>query len=303
MSEEIKTKESAYSDAEDVRKEKVEYSELGKMIKKCTQTLHVLFERNLASLKGIAWYDKLLRELTIDDKMSGWSPNVEFEYDAEKNRESWINIFNKLPNDTEKCWFAALTVYRNSGIACMHKNNIYDIMKHVVAPYMSEKLSVELLLNHLLVVSKIANHYQKLATTGLLNFVDSKFAEDQFLFGMYDNIFRLSFSRPGELVHSYLIKKDGLSFTKHRLLDDGFVGSSPITRINFDVEIRKCNGVSIVLYKVEDVYNYIKAYKNVLNPYGDGIDPADIDAVMNFEYEFAVENTERMYLRVEDLSN
>jgi hypothetical protein len=232
--------------------------------------------------KFIKGNDKLLIKLTIDDLAEREEGDVIDENEAKEakaNRGLWIDTLEKLKTNESKAAFAALTVYRNSGVPVLHLNNIEHIAADVAYPYLvkvnNNRENNVMMLNHILLISKLLKHYSRIFALGLAAFINRETATAILTNknNTYVNVFRLSFSRLGELVHT----EKTIGFLKHSLIDKKRYLVDEIQSTRYTFKTADCDDVVLKLLNPEQVLAVICKCGNVFSPYYNTFDIKNIE--------------------------
>ena len=107
-------------------------------IKSQSLALSNRFKRSLGNNATV--HDELLKNLTLDN-MKIEKPDE--KHDAKKTKKHtkmvkhWVDIMKALRTENEKIDFAALTVFRNSGIPTLDNKHIEQIIECIIKPYLN----------------------------------------------------------------------------------------------------------------------------------------------------------------------
>lgn len=254
--------QSNYTDSQPVK-----LDEFTNMIKRDRQ----FFDKNLGELS--TKHDKFLIALTIDDL--ALDKLVDDEKSAATDRTEWIKLVSTMSKEGLEM-FALLTLYRNSGIAVLHYSALSQILDNVILPYtnLSDHTftaeNLNRLLFHILVIAKIMKHYDELFSYGLINFVTRDNADLLTNERKNSHVFRISFSKLGNIVHTERISRGVYSIVKHSIFgEDCASNMKRHSSTKYKGSTLKCETVEVQLYDKAEMIDYMKHIPNVYNAYDD----------------------------------
>jgi hypothetical protein len=229
--------------------------------------------------------DNFLLSLSIDDLKSVNKVEVEGEVENEAKadekskeliaREKWINIIKNLDTDEKRTAFTLLTIYRNSKVSVLHLSIIEQISDNIVKPYFDKKNNPDdavtddeiytTLLNHVLMFSRLVEHYRRLFESGSLCAINRA---NSHVILLRDEkrktiILRVSFSKLGDIVVSQIF--EGLYL--HTLLGENKTSNQKVEVINYSFTTFDCKNVVMFLFDVEQLIQYLKNLKKTMTVY------------------------------------
>lgn len=188
---------------------------------------------------------------------------------AALNRDEWVKIVSGMEIKQLRM-FALLTLYRNSGISVLHVSALNQIYDNVIFDYTNQSNhsynvdNLNKLLFHILIIARIMRYYDELFSYGLINFVQRDNLNSLISSGRDQNLFRISFSQLGNIVHSQL--SDGIS---HKLIGVQCAKNVKIHGYEqYKGKTLHCDSISIPIMDKKDVIRYIRSHSKVYNVYG-----------------------------------
>lgn len=255
-------------------------------IKSQSLALSNRFKRSLGNNATV--HDELLKNLTLDN-MKIEKPDE--KHDAKKTKKHtkmvkhWVDIMEALRTENEKIDFAALTVFRNSGIPTLDNKHIEQIINCIIKPYLNmenEKIplkeQLELLLNHLLLLAICIKHYASFITKGLINFYNRVDATN-IVKKNHIIVIRSSFSQVGVIAHTSY--RFGIESEQHTLINE--IQDIIIDKkITYNVKTLHNNmaiqSSPVELIKHDCFENFLAKCKNIHNIMGN-VTKSQLDAI------------------------
>lgn len=237
-----------------------------------SEAVSVYFTNKLG--KVATQHDILLTGLSIDDFKADAKYETKFLV-MSNDRNIWVEIFEGLSTDEERIDFALLTLYRNSQLSTIHISSLKQIVDDVITPYMklltmcNDDSASRKLLNHILIIPKLMQHYHLMFSYGVINFVNRSTS-----YGIIANdsskvVCRISFAALGNIVLSHGDSIECASLILGQ--QDPFKKNG--TTIKYNIETLVHKSIEMRLYDEADMYNSLLTIKGkqLYNVYGNKV--------------------------------
>jgi hypothetical protein len=266
--------------------------------------VHDYFSMSL-SHELLTAHTDLLKRLSIRDRRTDLSYPEFKEYDTIiKDRLKWIEIVHGL-NEVEMQKFALYTLFVNSKLSVIHITSLGNILLDIVKPYIvlySDKKDIrhlERLLLHILVISRMMQHYVYLFSYGFINFIHRDRVHQYIKNG--ECMYRVSFNMLGYIIESYINDK---GITHHPLgREDSYTVLKENKRVeNYDIRTIECDRVVLTIFDQDILQDVITGQDtskvfNVFNRDGINVTVADLVKLIDRHAVIAQVNSDS-YLNV-----
>lgn len=222
----------------------------------------MFFKQNLGDL--INKHDELLRSLTNEDLKIPTTLTADEIKMAVSNRNKWIKIVSGMDNK-HISEFILLTIYRNSGLSVLHISCLEQLSKDVITEYLNRGPNFyQMMLHHILVISRMMKHYDEAFSYGLINFMNRE-STPQILTNN-DNVFRISFMKLGGIALSC---KNSRNLIDHYLIGKTRGNELKVDAIErYNIQTIDCDEVVLRLINKDAIIKYIKSFPRLYNVYG-----------------------------------